>query len=142
MVTGAWTNSDLESTNVCIEAFKIGFNHPLAGHLVTITLFFFAFTTILTWSFCADKAIEFMFSTHAIRRFQVLFVMLIPLGVFFKVNLVLSLADLFMNFMLIINLIGLIFLSPIIIKKARFALLAKKKDPSRVIPLKPKQSYS
>lgn len=135
IITGAWTGNGLQSTNVCIEAFRIGFNQPMAGHIVTITLFFFAFTTILTWSFCADKAIEFMFSTKAIRKFQILFVMLIPMGVFFKVNVVWSLADLFMNFMLIINLIGLIYLSPIIIKKARFAFLAKKNKGSPSLKL-------
>lgn len=110
MVTDAWLIEGLESTNICLEAFKRGFQNDIAGHLVTATLFFFAFTTILTWSFCADKAIEFLFSRKYIRLFQVLFILAIPMGAFFKVNFVWTLADLFMNMMLLVNVFALVFL--------------------------------
>jgi AGCS family alanine or glycine:cation symporter len=110
MVTDAWLITDLESTNVCIEAFKKGFGYDWAGHLVTITLFFFAFTTILTWSFCADKAIEFLFSRKYIKLFQYIFIFSIPLGAYFTVTFVWTLADLFMNLMLLINISALVLL--------------------------------
>ena len=108
IMTDAWQVVGLESTNMCIEAFKRGFSLPFAGHLITITLFFFAYTTILTWSFCADKAIEFLFSKKFIRPFQFLFVAIIPLGAFIHVKMVWTVADIFMNLMLIINVVGLI----------------------------------
>lgn len=122
MVTQAWTLPGLESTNICIQAFKLGFGSNWAGHIVTITLFFFAFTTILTWSFCADKAIEFMFSSKYIRSFQIVFILMIPVGLFVKVMTVWVLADLFMNCMLIINVLGLVLLSPVILKKVKIGL--------------------
>ncbi|MBS0288333.1 MAG: sodium:alanine symporter family protein [Proteobacteria bacterium] len=108
IMTDSWLVTGLESTNMCIEAFKRGFSLPLAGQIITVTLFFFAFTTILTWSFCADKAIEFLFSRKMIRPFQYLFVAIIPLGALFHVKVVWTVADIFMNLMLIINVIGLI----------------------------------
>ena len=108
IVTGVWQDASLQSTIMCIEAFKLGFGHEWAGHMVTITLFFFAFTTILTWSFCADKAIEFLFSTSAIKFCQLLFVAAIPIGTLIQVQLVWSLADIFMILMLIINIIGIV----------------------------------
>ncbi|MBS0289495.1 MAG: sodium:alanine symporter family protein [Proteobacteria bacterium] len=108
IMTDAWLVSSLESTNLCIEAFRRGFSTQLAGHIITITLFFFAFTTILTWSFCADKAIEFLFSKRVTRLFQCLFVAIIPLGALFHVKVVWTIADVFMNLMLIINVFGLI----------------------------------
>jgi len=111
IVTDAWTIQDLESTNICIEAFKRGFNLDLAGYLVTITLFFFAFTTILTWSFCAGKAIEFLFSTKLIKPLQILFILIIPVGAYLKVNLIWTIADLLMNTMLLINMVGLVLLA-------------------------------
>ena len=111
ITTGAWSGSGLESTNMCIEAFKRGLSFNSAGHLITVTLFFFAFTTILTWSFCADKAIEYLFSPKMIRPFQYLFVAFIPLGALFHVNFVWTVADIFMNLMLVINVIGLVGLS-------------------------------
>ncbi|MFI4937609.1 MAG: alanine/glycine:cation symporter family protein [Candidatus Berkiellales bacterium] len=108
IMTGAYQVENLESTNLCIEAFKRGFAFNSAGHIITITLFFFAFTTILTWSFCADKAIEYLFSAKMIRPFQYLFVAFIPLGTMLHVNAVWTVADIFMNLMLIINVFGLI----------------------------------
>lgn len=107
LMTGAWNMEGLESTDLCVEAFKRGLNASWAGYIVIITLFFFAYTTILTWSFCADKAIEYLFSTKMIRPFQIFFVLFIPLGAFFHVNLVWTVADIFMNLLLIINLIAL-----------------------------------
>lgn len=108
MVTDAWMVPGLESTNMCIEAFKRGFGFDLAGHVITVTLFFFAFTTILTWSFCYDKAIEYLFSAKYVRLFQYVFVAIIPLGALFHVQAVWNVADIFMNLMLIINVIALI----------------------------------
>jgi len=108
ITTGTWTGTGLESTNLCIEAFKRGFGFEFAGHIITVTLFFFAYTTILTWSFCADKAVEYLFSRKMIRPFQYLFVAIIPLGALFHVGVVWTVADIFMNLMLVINVAGLI----------------------------------
>lgn len=116
IMTDAWLIQDLESTNICIEAFRRGFQAHWAGHLVTVALFFFAFTTILTWAFCADKAIEYLASPKYIKHFQVLFILAIPLGAFFNVSLVWTLADLFMNIMLLINIFALVLLSKHVLK--------------------------
>tara|TARA_R110002110_G_scaffold195770_1_gene405458 strand:+ start:73416 stop:74753 length:1338 start_codon:yes stop_codon:yes gene_type:complete len=116
IMTDTWNIQGLESTNVCIEAFKRGFHFDGAGHIVTITLFFFAFTTILTWSFCAGKAIEFLSSTKLVKPLQLLFILLIPVGAFLKVNLIWTVADLLMNLMLLINVIGLVLLAKHVIR--------------------------
>jgi len=108
IMTDTWLIPGLESTNLCVEAFRRGFSSNIAGHIITVTLFFFAFTTILTWSYCADKAVEYLFSDKMIRPFQWLFVLFIPLGTLLHVNLVWTTADIFMNLMLIINMIGLV----------------------------------
>ncbi|MCS5707993.1 amino acid carrier protein [Candidatus Berkiella cookevillensis] len=139
MVTDAWLITDLESTNVCIEAFKKGFGYDWAGHLITITLFFFAFTTILTWSFCADKAIEFLFSRKYIKVFQYIFILSIPLGAYFTVTFVWTLADLFMNLMLLINISALVLLFNRVlrlIKKPDWNMVMKKaskSDTARIV---------
>lgn len=116
IMTDAWLIKDLESTNICIEAFRQGFGYQWAGHLVTVALFFFAFTTILTWAFCADKAIEFLFGRKQIKKFQLLFILTIPTGAFFKVTFVWTLADLFMNIMLLINIFALTILCKHVLK--------------------------
>lgn len=108
MVTDVWQLAEFQSTTMCIEAFKRGLHTEYAGHFITTTLFFFAFTTILTWSFCFDKAIEYLFSAKYVRLFQIFFVACVPLGALFHVRAVWTLADIFMNLMLVINVIALI----------------------------------
>ena len=120
MVTDAWLIPNLESTNLCIEAFKAGLGR-YAGLAVTATLTIFAYTTILTWSLCADRSIEYLFSKKWVRLFQIGFIAVIPLGTLFTVNLVWTLADIFMNCMLIINIIGLVGLSHLVFKKVQKA---------------------
>lgn len=108
LTTGAAFRADLSSTAMCMEAFRIGFGGQWAGHLVSITLFFFAFTTILTWSFCADKAVEFLLGIRMIRIFQWLFIAIIPLGTIAKDQWVWIVADFSTNFMFLANMIGVI----------------------------------
>lgn len=119
IVTNTWTNPNLESTNMCIEAFRVGFNSYYAGHIITITLFFFAFTTILTWSFCADKSIEFLFGYKFIRTFQLIFVSLLPIGAILHIKFIWSIADLSISCMFILNIIAIILLSKKVIKETK-----------------------
>ena len=110
LVTDAW-RLPLESTSMCLAAFKIGLNNDnLAILVVNVTLCLFAFTTILTWGYCAESAIEYLCSNFKNNKyiflFQILFVMLIPCGIFFEVRFLWNLSDVFLNCMLLINMYG------------------------------------
>jgi AGCS family alanine or glycine:cation symporter len=114
LTTKATARTDLPSTSMCMEAFRLGFKSMLAGHIVSVTLFFFAFTTILTWCFCANRAVEFLLGHRFVRPFQLLFIAVIPIGAFMHEQAVWTIADLSINFMFIINMVGVIGLSKII----------------------------
>lgn len=114
--TQAYLETDLPSTTMCMEAFRIGFQSPYAGQIVSITLFFFAFTTILTWSFCANRAVEFMGNESLVKPFKWLFVLLIPLGVYVGDKNIWLVADFSTNFMFLVNMIGVIGLRKIVFK--------------------------
>lgn len=140
LVTGAWTGSGLESTNMCVEAFRRGFGLYEAGHIVTITLFFFAFTTILTWSFCADRAVEYLFGFEKTRYFQYLFIALIPVGAYAHVTLLWTIADISMSLMMALNVIGVLWLSPIVIRETRAFFYAKRETEDSVVLQDPKRA--
>lgn len=114
--SGVYQNVSLPSTALCMQAFIVAFKHPLSGHIITITLFFFAFTTILTWSFCADKAIDYLFGIKAIKIFQIIFVLFIVCGSFVQDQIIWTLGDISINCMFAINMIGILFLYPLVIK--------------------------
>ncbi|HXW53480.1 MAG TPA: amino acid carrier protein [Myxococcota bacterium] len=117
LTTGAVKQVTLPSTTMCMEAFRLGFNASWAGHIVSITLFFFAFTTILTWNFCANRAVEFLFGPNLVTPFQWLFILIIPLGAFLHEQAVWTFADLSINFMFIINMVGVVSLSKIVFRE-------------------------
>lgn len=108
ITTGAVNRVDLASTRMCMEAFRLGFNFHWAGHLVSVTLFFFAFTTILTWNFCASRAVEFLAGLSMVKPFQLLFILLIPFGVLVSEGMIWNIADLSINFMFLLNVTGII----------------------------------
>lgn len=116
LTTGAAKRLDLASTSMCMEAFRLGFRSLWAGQIVSVTLFFFAFTTILTWYFCANRAVEFLLGDNFVKPFQLIFIALVPLGAFLQEQAVWTIADLSINFMFIINIVGVVMLSKIVFK--------------------------
>ena len=112
LVTNVW-QMPLESTSMCLAAFKFGLqNGNLAALIVNVTLCLFAFTTILTWGYCAESAVQYLckdlknqqHNHKYVLLFRYLFVIIIPLGVFFEVRVLWNLADVCLNFMLLINM--------------------------------------
>jgi AGCS family alanine or glycine:cation symporter len=118
LLTTGVTKLELSSTTMCMEAFRLGFGYAWAAHIVSITLFFFAFTTILTWYYCAKRAIEYSLGDKYLSLFRIIFIIFIPYGVFIHENIVWLIADLSINFMFIINMIGVIGLSALVIKNS------------------------
>lgn len=119
LTTKATDRIDLPSTSMCMEAFRLGFGSLWAGHIVSITLFFFAFTTILTWCFCANRAVEFLCGLSFVRPFQLMFIAVIPIGAFMHEQTVWTIADLSINFMFIINMVGVVGLSKMVFQSRR-----------------------
>jgi alanine or glycine:cation symporter, AGCS family len=127
LTTGAYERIELSSTSMCMEAFRMGFNAPWAGHIVSITLFFFAFTTILTWCFCAQRAAEFWLGLRAVKPFQLIFIATIPVGAYIHEMAVWTIADLSTNLMFIINMIGVVGLSHLVFDASNKSLLGPSK---------------
>jgi AGCS family alanine or glycine:cation symporter len=119
LTTKAALRTDLASTSMCMEAFRLGFDSAWAGQIVSVTLFFFAFTTILTWCFCANRAVEFLLGLRFVRPFQLIFIAIIPFGAYLKEQAVWAIADFSINFMFVINMIGVIALSKIVLKNKK-----------------------
>ncbi|SCA58575.1 Uncharacterized transporter HI_0883 [Chlamydiales bacterium SCGC AB-751-O23] len=108
-----------ESTNMCVWAFKTSFNSTFAGHIVTLSLFFFAFTTIIAWYTCSEKVLYYLFKDKYLRRFKFLFILIVPLGALMQSEFVWLLADFFISIMLITNVLAVIGLSSEIIADSK-----------------------
>ncbi|HEM5083338.1 TPA: sodium:alanine symporter family protein [Streptococcus suis] len=118
LVTDQWTTEGLAGAPLTQAAFATVFGNT-GSIALTISLVLFAFTTILGWSYYGERCIEFLFGTKAILPYRLLFVAMVALGGFLKLDLIWTIADIVNGLMALPNLIALLALSPVIIKETR-----------------------
>ncbi|WDP91907.1 MAG: sodium:alanine symporter family protein [Desulfobacter sp.] len=116
ILTDTWAigKTGAELTTV---AFQNGI--PGGAYIVTIGLILFAYSTILGWSYYGEKSIEYLFGVKAVKPYRIIFVLFVGVGAMAKLNLVWNLSDTFNGLMAIPNLVGLLLLTPVIVKETR-----------------------
>ncbi len=87
-----------------------------AKRRIAIAIFLFAFTTVLGWDHYGSKAWEFLFGTKTVKIYKVLHLITIMLGALLTSSLAWDISDTFNGLMMIPNLIGVIVLSPLVMK--------------------------
>lgn len=112
-------------TAQAFDATLVGFG----GHIVTICLAIFAFTTIIGWSYYGERCAAFIFKERSIPVFRCFWVLAVFASTFamsFETegdNIVVAtfwlIADSLTGLMAAPNLIGLILLSPVVFKLAK-----------------------
>lgn len=86
---------------------------------IAIAMFLFAFTTVLGWSHYGSKAIEYLFGTGATKVYKVIFVLMIVSGALMTSSLAWDISDTFNGLMMMPNLVGVVALSPMVVKITR-----------------------
>lgn len=115
VITGVW-NGDMAGAAMTSEAFASG--NGLIGHyLVTIALVCFAFTTILGWHYYGERCWAYITNERGRRLYQLIFLALIAMGGFIKLDLIWLLADTVNGLMAIPNLIAIVALRKVIISE-------------------------
>ncbi|MCR4778749.1 MAG: alanine:cation symporter family protein [Lachnospiraceae bacterium] len=83
---------------------------------VAIAVLLFAFTTVMGWSHYGAKAVEYLFGTTGAKVYRVIFTLMIITGAVVTSSLAWDISDTFNGLMMIPNLIGVLSLTPIVIK--------------------------
>lgn len=97
------------------EAFTKSFG-SFGGIFIAIAITLFAFSTVLGWSYYGTKAWEFLFGTKSTIVYKLIFVAMIVVCSTLDASLAIDMSDTFNGLMAIPNLIGVLTLSPIVIK--------------------------
>jgi AGCS family alanine or glycine:cation symporter len=113
IVTGTW-NSGTTGAALTSEAFSVGI--PGGRHIVTIGLLFFAWTTMLGWSYYGEKSLEYLVGSRAVKWYRGLFVILVALGAVMEVDAVWDLGDICNALMALPNLLGILALTPVVVQ--------------------------
>ena len=95
------------------EVFSWG---NVGSKFIAIAMFLFAFTTVLGWSHYGSKAWEYLFGAKTTVVFRIIHVCTIIFGAVLTSSLAWDISDTFNGLMMIPNLIGVVFLFPLVMK--------------------------
>ena len=120
---------DVSGSALVGQAFATVFG-SFGPAFIAIAILLFAFSTVLGWSHYGSKACEYLFGTKSTIVYKVAFVLMIFIGCTMNLGLAWDLSDTFNGLMAIPNLIGVIALSPVVMKitKNYVARIIKKED--------------
>lgn len=122
LTSGAWTETGADGVGLNGAVLtSAAFNNSLNGgeYIVTVALAVFAFTTILGWSYYGERCWQYLFKEKTVIIYRVLWVLAALAFANVKVELVWNLSDTMNGLMAIPNLIGLLFLAPMVFKVTR-----------------------
>jgi len=108
VLTGAWKTGE-SGAALTSMAFNDGI--PGGNWVVTFGMIFFAFTTIVAWSYYGERCAEFLFGVKVIMPYRYLWVVLLVVGAVANLELIWLIADVLNALMAIPNLIALLALS-------------------------------
>ena len=119
------------------EVFNFGFD--FGSKFVAIAMFLFAFTTVLGWSHYGSKAWEYLFGAKTTFVFRIIHVITVIFGAVLTSSLAWDISDTFNGLMMIPNLIGVLFMIPLVVKitKNYIDRKVKKLDVAPVISYDP-----
>lgn len=113
LISGQWT-SDLNSTALASGSF----NQLLAyGNWIVLgSSLLFGYSTLITWCFYGEQSAAFMLGPKIKKYYRWIFTFAILIGAMSNAENIWSMGDLLNGLTVIINLIGIVALSPIVIK--------------------------
>ncbi|MCC8035418.1 MAG: alanine:cation symporter family protein [Rikenellaceae bacterium] len=93
---------------------------PVAGPIIlSVGILTFAFSTILGWSYYAEKSIQYLGGKRSIYFYRIFWVAAIFFGAVVNLKMVWDIADSMNALMAIPNLVALIFLSGVLVRETR-----------------------
>ncbi len=96
-------------------AFEQHFGKP-GSIFIALAILLFAYSTVLGWSHYGSKAFEYLFGTSKIIIYRIVFVCIVLAGSILEAQLAWDISDTFNGLMMIPNLIGVLVLSPQVMK--------------------------
>ena len=114
----------LGKANLAQTAFGVVFGESAGNMFVAVCLFFFAFSTILSWNLFGKINVSYLFGKKSTVVYTVLALVFIFLGTMMSNDLVWELSDMLNNLMVIPNAVALFALTSLVVKHAD--------DPNRI----------
>ena len=122
----AAASTTINKANLAQTAFGTVFGESFGAMFVAVCLFFFAFSTILSWNLFGKVNVIYLFGKKSVSVYSIIALVFVFLGPLMSNDLVWELTDMFNNLMVIPNAIALFALGGIVAKSAKEADEMKK----------------
>ncbi len=122
--SGLWTSGETGAA-LSASAFEKGVPMNIGANMVAVCLAFFAYSTLLGWSYYGEKCIEFIFKERVVVPYRILFTILVFVGAVIKLEIVWTFADIMNGLMAFPNLVGLLLLSRVVVDETKLYLASE-----------------
>lgn len=120
VLTGAYEIEGVQKGELTSVAFNegladlTGVSSAIGARIVSLGIIFFAFSTLITWSYYGNRAVDYLFGKKAVLPYQVFYLLFIVLGSAVTLDIIINFSDVMNGLMALPNLIALIALSPVV----------------------------
>ncbi len=115
--TGMMTAAAEEIGSSSLMSYSFAQTFGKAGSaFIALAILLFAYSTVLGWSHYGTTACRYLFGEKAVLPYRVVFVLIVLAGSVMEAQLAWDISDTFNGLMMIPNLIGVLVLSPIVMK--------------------------
>ncbi|WP_100400882.1 alanine/glycine:cation symporter family protein [Bacillus sp. FJAT-44742] len=119
---GMYMEEGLEGAALTSATFEF-FLGPIGGVIVAVGLVFFAYSTILGWSYYGERCFLYLFKKPgSVPIYRIMFVIAVFFGAIMDLGLVWGIADVLNGLMAAPNLIGLLGLSGVVVAETTYFL--------------------
>lgn len=119
ITTGVWDTGEENAANMTAQAFSKGIGSDWGGTIVSLSIVFFAFSTILGWSYYGERNAERAFGPWASLPYRMLFTCVVFVGATTEIGLAWTFADIANGLMALPNLVGMLILSGLIARETK-----------------------
>ena len=120
--SGTWTGGREAAGTMTADAFRAALPGDWGHLIVSLSIAFFAFSTILGWAYYGERCTERLFGIHGVLPYRIVFTLVVFVGCAVPLSVVWLFADIMNGLMAVPNLIGLIVLSGLIARETRHYL--------------------
>ncbi|MEQ8211126.1 MAG: alanine/glycine:cation symporter family protein [Lacipirellulaceae bacterium] len=106
-----------ETEGVLVTARALASLGPAVPYVLCIAVFFFAYSTLISWSYYGERAVEYLFGPRGITPYRVVYLLFVVFGPILSLDAVINFSDMMLFSMSFPNIIGMVLLSGLISKK-------------------------
>lgn len=112
VITGAYNNPEYatliaNNEGAALTSYAMGSQVPWFSHVLSISVFLFAFSTIISWSYYGERCFSFVFGDNYKYVYKILLLVVLFLGSITSATNILEFGDLMILGMAIPNILGI-----------------------------------